>query len=249
MKPPVTLICTYSERERGIEYLTAMIESIAAQDYHDLTLLICADRVGYKYNVTVHDLLRESGIAFDHIDNTKKQGRSPALQECLDTIEPGRWVGLVDSDDLLAEPDAISQMIGMALASSADAVSCDRAVIDADSNLINIQPALAPDDCQWHKCLTGKYPFHLTLWKSELFAKVELNADLVCAVDYDLVLKLLEHNPKMCFLPKALYKYRVHQDQISSNREAQVIASVGIVRDSIRRMGGTHQVRLNWVVI
>jgi glycosyltransferase involved in cell wall biosynthesis len=249
MKPPVTLICTYSERECGIEYLTAMIESIAAQDYHDLTLLICADRVGYKYSLTVHDLLGESGITFDHIDNTKKQGRSPALQECLDMIEPGHWVGLIDSDDLLAEPDAISQMIDMALASSADAVSCDRAVIDADGNLINFQFALAPDNCQWHKCLTGKYPFHLTLWRSELLAEVGINTDLTCAVDYDLVLKLLEHNPKMCFLSKALYKYRVHQDQISSNREAQVLASVGIVRESIQRMGGTQLVRLNWVVI
>jgi glycosyltransferase involved in cell wall biosynthesis len=247
--PLVTLICTYSERERGLEYLTAMIASAAMQDYPNLELMMVADCVDSEYFDAVEKLLQDSAVYhIQHFQNSVKN-RAATLNTALAGIKTGGWFGLLDSDDVLDSDSAISTMIDAGMRCEAEGVYSDRITINASGNFGPTVRALAPHEYRWAKCLTGNYPFHLSLWRSELLDGVTLDESLVRSADYDMVLQLLEKYPVLAYVPEPLYAYRVHPHRNSSNPDLQVISSVQLVRNSIKRMGSSHQVRLNWVVI
>jgi glycosyltransferase involved in cell wall biosynthesis len=247
--PLVTLICTYSERERGLEYLTSMITSVAMQDYPSLELMIVADCVSSEYFDAVEKLLQDSAVYHtQHFQNSVKN-RAATLNTALAEIKTGGWFGLLDSDDMLAHPQAISMMIQAGCGKDAGGVYSNRITVDADGNTGVTVRALAPHEYRWEKCLTGNYPFHLNLWRSQLLDGVKLDESLNRSADYDMVLQLLENYPVLAYVPETLYAYRVHSDRNSASPDLQVLASVQLIRNSIKRMEGSHQVRLNWVVI
>jgi glycosyltransferase involved in cell wall biosynthesis len=249
--PLVTLICTYSERTRGLEYLSNMITSVGMQDYPNLELMMVADCVSNEYFNSAEKLLQDSGVYhIRHFQNSIKN-RAATLNQGLAraAISSGSWFGLLDSDDMLNQEDAISSMIQAGCSENADGVYSDRVVIDADGNTGEIIRALAPHEYRWEKCLAGSYPFHLNLWRSQLLDGVNLDESLNRSADYDMVLQLLEKRPALAYVPAPLYAYRVHPDRNSSDPDLQVISSVRIARNSIKRMGTSHQARLNWVVI
>jgi glycosyltransferase involved in cell wall biosynthesis len=252
--PLVTLICTYSKRERGLEYLNSMITSVEMQDYPNLELMMVADCVDAEYFDAVDKLLGSSPVLhsrhlkFRHFQNSVKN-RAATLNTALAEIKTDGWFGLLDSDDMLAHPQAISMMIQAGCGKDAGGVYSDRITVDADGNTGDTVRALAPHEYRWEKCLTGNYPFHLSLWRSQLLDGVSLDESLNRSADYDMVLQLLENYPVLAHVPEPLYAYRVHPDRNSASPDLQVIASTQLVRNSIKRMSSSHQVRLSWVVI
>ena len=246
--PLVTLICTYSERERGLEYLVKMSASVAMQNYPNLALLMVADCVKPEYFQSVDNLLQDSGVYHIRHFQSQTQNRAATLNEALGCIpaNSNSWFGLLDSDDQLTHPYVISTMMQYSLGQG---IYSDRIVIDADGVPGQIIRALEPHEYGWSKCLTGNYPFHLSLWQSHLLDGIRLDESLSRSADYDMVLQLLERSPELVHVPEAMYGYRVHSDRNSNNPDLQVLSSIEIVRASIKRMGGTHIARLNWVVI
>lgn len=245
----MTLICTYAERERGLEYLETMLASVAMQDYPNLELMMVADCVSDQYFDTVDEMLQRFDIHQVQHRQSPRKNRAGTLNLGLSKIAPDSWFGLLDSDDMLNDDKAISMMVQAGCSKDAGGVYSDRLTINASGQPGPVVRALAPHEYRWQKCLTGSYPFHLSLWRSELLNGVRLDESLNRSADYDMVLQLLEKHPVLAHVPEPLYAYRVHPLRNSSQPDLQVLSSVEIVRASIKRMQGSHQVRLNWVVI
>lgn len=257
------LVCTYSERENGIAYLKEMLRSVAKQDYPNLSLLLYSDGVSHEYWHLVQKEIENakqnsfwlSGFECRQIENSDFYGRTKALDEALEIVKrdrltkPYEYFGLIDSDDRLNDDTAISQLIERIQSTESDAAYSHRTVIDTFGNTTQSVKSLGPDKYTWSHCLSGAYPFHLSVWNTKLLKNVEIDTSVSHAVDYGLVLAMLEQDPALCLVDADLYAYRVHPDRMSSNRDAQVVSSINLVRESIKRRNGPHQARLSWVVI
>ncbi len=182
------------------------IRSLEQQTYQDIEYIIID---GASRDSTLEVIKSESSRVSTLISEPDK-GIYDALNKGLQAAT-GDIVGFLHSDDLLAYPEAISELVETLKKEGTEAVYADleyvskedtsRVVRKWTSGLYNSQ-----------KLKTGWMPPHPTFFmKRDLYLKYGLfNLDFKIAADYDSLLRYLWTNKvTACYLPKVVTKMRV----------------------------------------
>ncbi|MBD2740388.1 CHAT domain-containing protein [Coleofasciculus sp. FACHB-1120] len=201
---PISLVITAYNREH---YLAATIESILAQTRQDFELLVWDDGSTDRTVEIARDYeardRRVRVVAAEH------QGRVSALQAAI-AQTTGTYIGLVDSDDLLA-PTAVQETATVLEANpEVGFVYTDYIDIDQSGKVIDYGKRCRIPYSK-ERLLLDFMTFHFRLMRRSFFDQVggiEESFDYV--EDYDLCLKLSEV-AEVRHINKPLYYYRCHQ--------------------------------------
>ena len=237
--PSISLVITVYNRER---YLAAAIESILASSYQDFELLIWDDgstdksvEIARKYASADK---RVYVVAAPHL------GRGQALSDAhreADLFEiastQGKYLGWVDSDDLLA-PTALSES-AIALDTQPDVgmVYTDYTVINEWGKELGLgnrcQIPYSPA-----RLLIDFMTFHFRLMRREIYNFVGgVNPEFSTIEDYELCLRLSEVT-EIEHIKKSLYMYRVHRDSICYNLlPSQISLTEKAINQALQRRG------------
>ena len=170
-------------------------------------------------------------------------GRIKALKEAH-SLTIGEYVGWLDADDRLA-PTALEETVAF-LDAHPDygMVYTNHIDMDAQGN-----PKGLGYRCQIpyrpHRLLIDMLTFHFRLLRQSVFEKVGgINAEMECAEDYDLCLKV-EEVSKIFHLEQPLYFYRLNPQGITHQQNAlQRQASEWAVNQALERRGLAQTYRL-----
>jgi filamentous hemagglutinin family protein len=241
----ISLVITVYNQER---YLGAAIESVLSQTLGDFELLVWDDGSSDR-SLSIAQLYackdsRVRVVAAEH------QGNGAALKQAIAQTN-GRYIGWVDSDDLLA-PTALVETtqvleresdVGMAYTSYLD--------IDERDNIVSYgYRCIVPYSKEQllHQFMT----FHFRLIRRSVYEQVGgINELFECAHDYDLCLRLSEKT-EVRHVNKPLYYYRTHSNSISRQkrqqqmRDARLAVELAYQRRGKKRWGeGYPQIALS----
>jgi glycosyltransferase involved in cell wall biosynthesis len=216
MTETISLVVTTYNRER---YLSAAIESVLAQTQDDFELLIWDDgSTDGSIEIANQYALRDRRI---RVVAAPHQGRVKSLQNAIAQTS-GKYVGLLDSDDLLA-PTALEETMAVLEAHpEAGFVYTDYLDIDPDGQVLGYG----------HRCslpysqdglLLNFMTFHFRLIRRSILEAVGgFHESYPCAQDYDLCLRLSEA-AEVKHISRPLYYYRTHPETISHQQSLEQI--------------------------
>ncbi|PSF29078.1 filamentous hemagglutinin [Aphanothece hegewaldii CCALA 016] len=229
---------TVYNRER---YLSAAIESVLAQTRRDFELLIWDDgSTDGSVEIARHYEKQDKRLKVIVAPHT---GRGQALFHAI-AQTTGQYLGIVDSDDLLA-PTTLAETahlldqqpeIGM--------VYTDYLVIDEKGTVLGLgKRCKIPYSSMG--LLVDFMTFHFRLIRREVYELVGgVNPEFRAAQDYDLCLRLSEVT-KIAHLKKPLYYYRTHQNNISHLLQLEQIQFTEMaIKMALQRRGLSEQLVL-----
>jgi glycosyltransferase involved in cell wall biosynthesis len=238
MTAAISLVITVYNRER---YLSAAIESILKQTRTDWDLLIWDDGST--------DKSVEIARTYAKLDDrmkvvaAKHTGRGQALCDAIANTT-GKYLGIVDSDDLLA-PEALWETAAVLDSQpNVGMVYTDYLVIDEAGEIKGLgkrcQIPYSKD-----RLLVDFMTFHFRLMRREVYNAVGgIDPEFKAAQDYDLCLRLSEVT-EVVQVKKSLYLYRNHQENISHTKQFEQIhfTHLAITR-ALQRRGLADKVEL-----
>ncbi|MFO0859072.1 MAG: glycosyltransferase [Phycisphaerales bacterium] len=239
----VAIIMSLCNRERFVE---AAIRSVLTQSFRDLELFVLDD-ASTDASVQVVERLARSDARI-RLFCEPKRGVVGTLRRgheiVLGQAEPPRFIGWLDSDDLLVQTAVEDTRRVLLDSPETGLVYTDHIVINDRSETTALgecsKKPFSPD-----ALLTNLISFQFRLFRTELYRICGgINPDLTASPDYDFCLRASEHAP-FAYLPKPLYCYRVHDQSISTARRLdQIENSARAVRDALQRRGLSDRFRL-----
>ncbi len=227
----VSIVTTVYNRDR---YLTRAIESVLSQQYQDFEYIIWDDGSTDKsLDIAQYYASQDSRIKVVAADH---QGRGISISEAC-KLAKGKYLGLVDSDDLIAV-DCLTETVDfLSQNTQVDLVYTDYLVVDANEKVKQYGPSCAIEYSP-EKLLTDFMIFHFRLMKRSTFEKVGgFDPAFECGQDYDLCLRLSEF-AEIQHLKKPLYYYRQHTGSISfEKRVDQLLFGKQAIENAIKRRG------------
>jgi glycosyltransferase involved in cell wall biosynthesis len=227
--PTVSLIMTVYNRDR---FLALAIESILVQTEPDFELILWDDgstdgslELMQRY-AAMDDRIRLFG--------GENSGHAVALKAAHEKAR-GRYVGSVDSDDLLSS-NALEVMVPVLEQDpSIGMVYSSYRRIDEQNRIYGM---VKRDPYSPQRLLVDFMTFHFRLMRRDCYEAVGgIDSSFSCAMDYDLCLKLSEITT-IHHLDQPLYFYRTHANSMSSQRRVEQIQfSKKAVLDAIARRG------------
>ncbi len=224
-------------------YLREMLASVSAQTYPhwQLCLADASDEAHGGVGRACRAAAEKDGrIAYRKL--TGNAGIAGNTNEGL-ALAKGKWLALLDHDDVLY-PNALYELLGLALARGAEMAYSDEIVLSDDLKELrgyHFKPDYAPD------YLNGcNYITHLCLFSRALLEKAggAERSEYDGAQDYDLILRLTEalSAPEKCVhLPKVLYEWRAGRGSTAENlveaKPYAVEAGRRAVADHLARIG------------
>lgn len=237
----VSIVMTVFNRE---QFLPMAIASFRQQTFSGETELIIWDdgstdqSAAIAQSVAQHDQ-RIRFIQADHL------GRSQALVKAM-AAAAGQYVGLLDSDDLLL-PTAIEESVALLENDqSVGMVYSQYLNIDERGNLKGLGKR-SLSSYSPSRLLVDFMTFHFRLFRRSVYEQVGgFDPAFEWAEDYDLCLKLSEVTT-IRHLPKPLYCYRSHADNLTLNQVELVRFSAIAIQNALQRRGlhKTYQLNLN----
>lgn len=127
----------------------------------------------------------------------------------------GDYIALLDHDDELS-PDALFRVVELLnRRPDADMIYTDEDHIHPSGSLTN--PMFKPDWAPDH-FLSQMYTCHLGVYRRSLVEQVGgFRKGYEGSQDYDLVLRLMDHKPKIHHIPKLLYHWRMAETSVTAN--------------------------------
>ncbi|MCU0551557.1 MAG: glycosyltransferase [Leptolyngbya sp. Prado105] len=236
--PLLSLITTVHNRE---QYLSETIESILTQSFHNFELLIWDDgSTDDSVEIAQHYAAQDKRI---QVITTNHQGRVKSLNSAIAQTQ-GQYIGLVDSDDLLAQT-ALAETVAIL------ETNAQIGLVYTNYQVINECGQLLRDGsrCQIpyskEALLLSFMVFHFRLMRRSVYEQVGGFDDrFPLAQDYDLCLKISEIT-EILHLQRPLYYYRVHDDCVSSQKSIdQILCSKQAIEDAMQRRGLDHEYNL-----
>jgi glycosyltransferase involved in cell wall biosynthesis len=236
-----SLICTVYNRE---QYLAQAIESALKQTHQSWELIVWDDGSTDSSKAIARSFADKDGRIYAGGTNANN-GRAMALRNAIYASQ-GKWIGLLDSDDALT-PDALTMAATYAEDPRCGLIYTDRTLIDAVGKPLKHQGSPTPEQVRGYD-LCGKVPFHLQLYRRDLFDRTcGVDTTLKAAIDYDLALKMLElPDCGMTQINQPLYLHRIHPDRISTDIDTQTFNALVATRKAIDRRGLHLQADLMW---
>ncbi len=234
----VSLVIPVYNRDK---YLKATIDSILAQTHTNFELVIWDDgSTDDSLAIATEYAKEDSRIKVFIADNT---GQGAALVKAI-AFTKGKYLGTVDSDDLL-HPEALSKTFKvLEFDSSIGMVYTDHLVIDEFDKAQGLGKRCSIPYSK-ERLLVDFMTFHFRLMRRDVYDAVGgIDANLGTAEDYDLCLRLSEVT-KIEHLAEPLYYYRWHLDNISHTKQLeQVKCSTIAVNQALQRRGLSQELRL-----
>ena len=191
-------------------YLPRCIDSILAQTYKDLEILLVNDGSRDNSGAICDEYARiDSRIRVFHKENG---GQSTARNLALDAMT-GEFLTFVDSDDWL-EPDAYASMMALAMEEKVKLVSAGRFDVSARTGEKKLglcpkkQEVLSAEEMlgrlfTWDGCDSSPCD---KIFHSSLFAQIRFPSRSNCE-DVAIVYRLVEAAGTVAMLPKPIYNY------------------------------------------
>lgn len=212
-------------------YIQECLASILAQDFQNWTALVADDASGDDTAQKVEPFLSDPRISYRRApERLFLMGNTV---DALNMIDPGpsEIVAILDGDDMLL-PGALSEVYDKH-AQGYDVVYTDIDISDGSPSIGGpLIPGVPVREQNW--CITQLRSFKGYLWR-------ELDLSLFCddkgepfkaAGDLSLYFPLIEAAGiyKTCFIPKKLYRYRVHENCNFKARRAEQLANNRAIR-------------------
>lgn len=235
MQPELSLVMTVYNRER---FLAESIESVLAQTKPDFELVIWDD--GSTDGSL--DIARGYAKKDDRIKliEAEHKGRVSSLVSAI-AESSAPYLGWVDSDDLLA-PTALEKTSAVLAAHpEVGLVYTDYIVIDEDGRAKGYgRRCRIPYSKE--RLLLDLMTFHFRLIRRSVFDQAGgINPLFELAMDYDLCLRLSEVT-QVRHIRKPLYRYRDHQESLSSSRRVeQMYCAKRAISEALERRGLSDQ--------
>jgi glycosyltransferase involved in cell wall biosynthesis len=231
MPPQISIIIANYNREN---YLQEAIASVLTQTWQDFELLIWDDgstdnSVAVAQQYGKHDK-RVRVVASTH------QGIATAPNRAIAQTK-GAYIGLLDSDDLLA-PTALEETVAILKQfPETGFVYTDYLDIDTNGDILSYGHRCSIPYSQ-ERLLLDFMTFHFRLIRRSVYNQVGgINTFFEHAYDYDLCLKLSEVT-QVRRIQKPLYLYRHHSQNISTTRrQEQILYSQKAIAQALQRRG------------
>ena len=156
------------------------------------------------------DVVREHGAHVARLVSEKDRGIYDAMNKGLALVS-GDWVGFLNADDILAEPDTIARMVEcISQSPRADVVYGDLVYVNAEDTRKVLRYWQSGSFSQ-SRLRFGWMPPHPTFYvRTEVVRRVgPFDADMRIAADYDFVLRCLRQPGLVVrYLPRVLVRMR-----------------------------------------
>ena len=193
-------------------------DSIIAQSYQNWEAIIVDDCSTDNSVQLIRQLIGEDK-RFKLYHNEENKGCGFTKRRCVE-LASGEICGFLDPDDIITE-NALEVTVSVHINNPetslvySDFAFCDEKLTEKS---VRNQKQIDNEDKDFFN-LTGVIS-HFTAFKKSYYSKTDgINSFLKRAVDQDLYLKLYEQG-KVLHINKKLYKYRIHNDGISTNANA-----------------------------
>ena len=217
----VSLVMTV---HNGEEYLKEAIDSILAQTYPNLEIIIVNNCSTDSTSAILKEIYDER-VKVIHLD--ANEGAANGLNAGIAQAE-GEWIAIHDADDI-SMPDRIEEQVAyvlknphvVAIGSFIECIPGNNFSESAGNNFRLIE-GLKNSIVSWEQFKEELFkgcPFthgSLLISKQVLLRVGKYNPNYKIAYDYDLVMRLAYAGP-IENVPKVLYKYRIHQNSLSNS--------------------------------
>ncbi|MBG1239899.1 CHAT domain-containing protein [Nostoc sp. NZL] len=232
MSPLISIVIVNYNREA---YLQEAIASVLVQTWQDFELLIWDDGSTDESVAIAKGYAQQDGRV--RVVQGHHQGVAAACKAAINQTS-GTYIGIVDSDDILA-PTALAQT-ATALNRHPETgfVYTDYLNIDPDGKVLGYGDRCSIPYSQ-ENLLVNFMTFHFRLMRRSVYDQVGgVNESFSgCAYDYDLCLRLSEV-AQVHRVQEPLYLYRIHSQSISvSRRTEQVLWSQKAIAQALWRRG------------
>jgi glycosyltransferase involved in cell wall biosynthesis len=227
------------------KYLPQAIESILSQTCHDLELILWDDgSTDQSLEICHHYASQDARI---RVIPATHQGRGPAVAQAC-SLAQGKYIGLVDSDDLLAKTAIAETVDYLDQNPNIGMVYTDYLIIAEDNSVKSYgHHCQIPYDKE--RILLEFMTFHFRLLRTDIYTGIGgFNPEFTYAQDYDLCLRLSE-TTEIAQIKNPLYYYRHHQQSISGEKRIeQMLFSKKAIEDAMERRGMSDEYDLEFQV-
>lgn len=207
----------------GAAYLPAAVRSVLAQTLKQIELIIVDDRSTDASLVAITAAAEGDGRVRVLVQDVNG-GPGPARNRGLDAAR-GRWIAVVDSDDLIAS-DRLQRLVDRGERDGADIVVDNLMVFGQEGPEQPLLQGRAFASPRWFTLtdyissgrMYARRPglgYLKPLFRVTALANDRYREGLRIGEDYDLVARLLARGRTMRLEPAALYRYRRHGASIS----------------------------------
>lgn len=204
-------------------YLEATLQSLFAQDYPDLELIVID---GGSTDRSV-EIIRRHESALSHWESEKDRGQSHALNKGFAHVHGDIWTWL-NSDDLL-EPGVLRRVAGLFQEHP------DVGVVYGDCVYVAQDGETVVSEFRGEPYSRPRHLAHRFIAQPSCFFRTSMvppgvREDLQYCMDYDLWLKLAARGVKFHYVPEVFSRYRLHDESKS------VSALVGLHHEIIEQI-------------
>jgi len=181
------------------------IKSVLSQDYKSLEYVIKDGGSTDKTLAIIDKYKREIAV----VKSEKDSGIYPGMNQAI-ALATGDVIGILNSDDLYAYPQVLSEVAETFTKTNCDALYADLVYVNRD-NTDKITRIWKSGQYKEGAFLKGWMPPHPTFFvKKELYEKFGVfNTELKSAADYEIMLRFIHKNKvKLAYLPKTIVKMR-----------------------------------------
>ncbi|QKQ75369.1 CHAT domain-containing protein [Nostoc sp. TCL240-02] len=239
MPPLISIVIVNYNRE---SYLGVAIASVLAQTWQDFELLIWDDGSTDGSVAITNAYAQQDGRV--RVVEAQHQGVSAACKAAIAQTS-GTYIGIVDSDDILA-PTALAQTATVLNHHPETGfVYTDYLNIDEKGIVINYGHRCSIAYSQ-DNLLVNFMTFHFRLMRRSVYDQVGgVNKSFQCAEDYDLCLRLSEVT-QVRRVQEPLYLYRNHSQSISVSRKTeQILWSQKAIAQALWRRGLAEKLQID----
>ncbi|WP_375477640.1 CHAT domain-containing protein [uncultured Nostoc sp.] len=240
MSPPISIVIVNYNRA---SYLEEAIASVLAQTWQEFELLIWDDGSTDRSVAIANNYAQQDGRV--RVVQAHHQGVAAACKRAIAQTS-GAYIGIVDSDDILA-PTALAQTaIVLNRHPETGFVYTNYLNIDRDSKVIGYGHRCNIPYSQ-ERLLVDFMTFHFRLMRRSVYDRVGgVNASFAgSAYDYDLCLRLSEVT-QVRQVQQPLYLYRNHFQNISITRKKeQILWSQKAIAQALWRRGLADKLQID----
>jgi glycosyltransferase involved in cell wall biosynthesis len=256
---PPTISVLLPTYKPDLAWLTAAVESVRRQIYPYWQLCIVDDASGSpQLDAYLADLARDEPRI--QVVRRERNGHICAASNSALEVARGKWIALLDHDDLLAEH-------ALLLVAEAAGYFADAGLIYSDEDMIGPEgqretPYFKPD---WNHdlALSQNMVCHLCAVRADLMRELGgFRPGLEGAQDHDLVLRCVERleRRQIVHIPHVLYHWRQHEQSTASGVGVKPYAQAAgrrAVSEHLARLGhadaqvsdaGSGRYRVHWPV-
>ena len=207
-------------------YLREMMESVRGQTYPYWELILADATVDDSVERVVRTV-NDNRIRYVRLK--KNAGIAENTNRGIE-LAAGRYVGLLDHDDLLTQ-DALYEMWRAIEDAAARGVEAKLLYSDedkCDGNAVRYFELNKKEDFNLDLLLSNNYICHFMVLERKLIQNLLLRKKYEGAQDYDLTLRAVKHltgqEEKILHIPKVLYHWRCHTSSTAENPQSKLYA-------------------------